>query len=298
MTIDLDSTICEVHGDHKQGAAFGYTKVLGYHPLVATRASTGEMLHVRFRKGSAGSGRGAERLVREVVGRARRAGATGPLTLRADSGFYSRHVVKACRDHKVAYSITAPQNSAVRRAIEQIKKDDWTPIDYTDNGEAWVAETPYGDGHRLVVRRTKLTVPQPALFPTFRYHAFVTDRVGDAVGDERRPPSPRRGRARDPRPERGVRARALPVGGLQRERCLGGARDDRAQLVALGRRARARDQRADRREDDPAQVPRAARSHHAPLTTTPAPPADGLALASGVDELLRAALRTADLTRS
>jgi hypothetical protein len=35
MTIDLDSTICEVHGDHKQGAAYGYTHTLGYHPLLA-----------------------------------------------------------------------------------------------------------------------------------------------------------------------------------------------------------------------------------------------------------------------
>jgi hypothetical protein len=25
MTIDLDSTVCEVHGYHKQGAAYGYT---------------------------------------------------------------------------------------------------------------------------------------------------------------------------------------------------------------------------------------------------------------------------------
>src|SRR5665213_2047194 len=31
MTIDMDSTICPVHGDQKQGAAFGYTRVLGYH---------------------------------------------------------------------------------------------------------------------------------------------------------------------------------------------------------------------------------------------------------------------------
>ena len=181
MTIDMDSTICPVHGDHKQGAAFGYTKVLGYHPLLATRAETGEALHVRFRKGSAGSGRGAERFVRELVGRIRRAGAAGPLTLRADSGFYSKYVVKACRDHKVAYSITAPQNSGVRRAIEAIAEESWTPIDYTESGEAWVAEIPYGDGHRLVVRRTRLADPQPALFPSFRYHAFITDRVGDAV---------------------------------------------------------------------------------------------------------------------
>ena len=38
MTIDLDSTICQVHGHHKGGAAYGYTRQLGYHPLLATRA--------------------------------------------------------------------------------------------------------------------------------------------------------------------------------------------------------------------------------------------------------------------
>ena len=38
-----------------------------------------------------------------------------------------------------------------------------------------MAETTYSAGHRLIVRRTRLTDPQPALFPTFRYHAFVTD---------------------------------------------------------------------------------------------------------------------------
>ena len=181
MTIDIDSTICPVPGDDKEGADFGYTHVRGYHPLLGTRADTGEALHVRFRKGSANSGRGAERFVRELLGRVRRAGSSGPLTLRADSGFYLHHVVKACRDHVVAYSITAPQNSGVKKAIGAIAEEDWVGIDYTENGEAWVAETPYGDGHRLVVRRTKLAGPQPALFPTFRYHAFVTNRVGDAV---------------------------------------------------------------------------------------------------------------------
>jgi hypothetical protein len=180
MTIDIDSTICEVHGKAKQGAAYGYTKVLGYHPLLATRADTGEVLHVRFRKGSAASGRGASRFVRELVGRVRRAGATGKLTLRADAGFYSAKVMAACTDHDVDYSITAPQNPNVRSAIEQIEESSWTPIDYTVSGEAWVAGIDY-QGRRLVVRRTKLAGPQPALFPVFRYHAFATNRTGDAV---------------------------------------------------------------------------------------------------------------------
>ncbi len=91
MIIEIDSTICDTHGHAKQGATFGYTKKRGYHPLVTTRADTGEVLHIRFRKGSANTGRGAQRFVREVIGRARRAGATGPLPLRADSGFWSKN---------------------------------------------------------------------------------------------------------------------------------------------------------------------------------------------------------------
>jgi hypothetical protein len=37
LVVDVDSTICEVHGDHEQGACYGYTHRLGYHPLLATR---------------------------------------------------------------------------------------------------------------------------------------------------------------------------------------------------------------------------------------------------------------------
>jgi hypothetical protein len=33
LVIDLDSFVCEVHGDHKQGAGFGYTHKLGYQEL-------------------------------------------------------------------------------------------------------------------------------------------------------------------------------------------------------------------------------------------------------------------------
>jgi hypothetical protein len=38
LTIDLDSTIVEVQCRKKQGAAFGYIKVRGYHPLRPGRA--------------------------------------------------------------------------------------------------------------------------------------------------------------------------------------------------------------------------------------------------------------------
>lgn len=180
MTMDLDSTVTEVHGDHKQGAAYGYTRVLGHHPLLATRADTGEVLHVRQRKGSANTGRGAERFVNELAGRVRRAGAAGALTLRADSGFHSAKVMAACRRHRIAFSITVNQTTLVKEAIAAIAPDAWCPIEYPTGGQAQVAETTY-KGDRLIVRRTRLVGAQAALWPDWRHHAFVTDRVGPTV---------------------------------------------------------------------------------------------------------------------
>jgi hypothetical protein len=189
MTIDLDSTITEVYGKAKGGAAYGYTKVLGHHPLIATRAETGEILHLRQRKGSAGSGRGAKRFAEELITRVRRAGATGALTVRADSGFFSFKLIEALHTKGVRFSITAVQNPVVTRAIAAIPEEAWTPIDYTLGGEAQVAETTYVTGRgpdqrefRLVVRRTRLVDPaQAKLWPDWRHHAFITDRDGDAV---------------------------------------------------------------------------------------------------------------------
>ncbi|MCH7670508.1 MAG: IS1380 family transposase [Acidobacteria bacterium] len=180
MTIDLDSTICEVHGTQKQGAAYGYTKVLGYHPLIATRADTGEILHIRQRKGSAGSGRGAQRFIEELVARIRRAGASGPLTLRADSGFFSWKTIATLKAKNVKFSITVPKNPAVARAIEGIGDEGWMPIGYTQDGEAHIGEALYNK-ERLIVRRTRLTGDQAQLFPDWRYHVFITNRTGTTV---------------------------------------------------------------------------------------------------------------------
>src|SRR5215207_7489199 len=69
LVVDVDSFVGEVCGRLKQGASYGYTRLLGYHPFLATRADTGEVLHVRLRKGSAGSARGVLRFVDELIAR-------------------------------------------------------------------------------------------------------------------------------------------------------------------------------------------------------------------------------------
>ncbi|GAC1355740.1 MAG: IS1380-like element ISMsm12 family transposase [Acidimicrobiales bacterium] len=181
LIIDMDSTVRQVFGHDKQGAAYGYTHELGLHPLMASRADTGEVLHTRFRSGNANTARGAQRFVRETLGRARRAGATGEVIVRADSGFWSNKVIGACRAHDTRFSITARQTRAVRAAIDSIPEGAWVPLaDYPDDGVCELAETWWGDD-RLIVRRTIIIGDQAPLFDTWRHHAFVTDRAGTAA---------------------------------------------------------------------------------------------------------------------
>jgi Transposase DDE domain group 1 len=77
LVIDVDSFVGEVCGRLKQGASYGYTKLLGYHPILATRADTREVLPIRLREGSANTQKGVERFVDELIARVERAGATG-----------------------------------------------------------------------------------------------------------------------------------------------------------------------------------------------------------------------------
>jgi hypothetical protein len=195
LTIDLDSTIVEVQGRKKQGAAFGYTKVRGYHPQLATCAQTGQVLMSRLRGGSAGAARGAASFLTETVSRVRAAGTTGQLTVRADSAFYSKAVLTTAVKLDVRFSITARQDKRIRAAIEAIADDAWQPIPYwlstPEVSGADVAETAFtvfasDKRHarqvRLVVRRVRPTPgSQLALFTEWDYHAFVTDRDGDVL---------------------------------------------------------------------------------------------------------------------
>lgn len=150
--------------------------------------------------------RGAASFFTETFARVRAASATGALTARLDPGCYSKKVVDACRRAGVAFSVTARMDTAIHRAIEAIEAASWTPIPYWSSdgtfgldeaGEpisgADVAETSctaFGKGKtgkagvscRLIVRRVRPTPgSQLALFTTFAYHAFITDRDGDTL---------------------------------------------------------------------------------------------------------------------
>ncbi|MFD0579545.1 IS1380 family transposase [Dactylosporangium darangshiense] len=221
--VDIDSLLRRVYGKQKQGAGFGHAKVGGYqvllrglNPLVAT-ISTPHAAPViaatLLRAGNAGSARGAASLLAEAIattkavlaaqaGSAATPAATEPvageIVVRADSAFYSRAVIGACRRARVRFSVTVRVDAKVRTAIATISEDAWTEIRYPQPvwddeqqrfiSRAHIAETSYTafEGTRqeitarLIVRRVpdlnRSTMDeQGELFTVWRYHAAFTD---------------------------------------------------------------------------------------------------------------------------
>ena len=162
--VDVDSFIGEVHGYEKQGASFGYTKRRGYHPLMASRAQTGEVLHVRLRKGKANSSRGVLRFAEELIARVARAGSSGEKLLRADSAFWNNTLMKRLEHAGWRYSISIRSQKGVVERIAGIPESAWTTLtDYPTGGEAQIAETTLA-GKRMIVRRTRLIGAQARTF--------------------------------------------------------------------------------------------------------------------------------------
>jgi len=201
--VDIDSLLRPVYGHAKQGASFGHTKIAGKQVLrkglspLATTISTEHgapvIAGVRLRAGKAGSGRGADSMVKEAIKTARAAGATGKILVRGDSAFGTGLVAAACIKAGVQFSLVLTKNRAVTRAIAAIPDDAWTPVHYPgavldpDTGElisdAEVAETTFTAfastknpvTARLVVRRVRDRAKIDELFPVWRHHPFLTN---------------------------------------------------------------------------------------------------------------------------
>jgi len=195
LVIDLDSSITPVHGHQQRGARYGHTRQLGYHPIFATSATTGEVIHARLRNGAANTQYGARRFFEETIARCRRAGHDGAFLVRADSGFLSYDLFRAIRRHGGDFSVSATMQAHVRAAIAAIDETDWRPIAYPGSGRAEIAETsvavdsrhrsganPLPERLRLVVRRVlnhDPDHPQQPLFSDYRYSPILTSRSDD-----------------------------------------------------------------------------------------------------------------------
>ena len=98
-------------------------------------------------------------------------GASGQLTVRADSGFYTHSVVSVCCKLDVRFSITIRQHKSLRNLIEAIPEADWTSIPYWMDGAADVAEQ--GEPGAAPVRLIVAVPNWPSSPPTARLHEML-----------------------------------------------------------------------------------------------------------------------------
>ena len=210
--LDVDDTIRETHGYHKQGAAYGYSKVMGLNAQVAilsTPLAAPVIAATRLRKGNIDSGHGAARLIADSLATLRRATTPGMVIVRADSAYFRHDVVAAATTGGAKFSVTARLNKAVVRTIASIDEAAWTPIRYPNAifdeqqqrwiSDAEVAEVPFTafTSHpkadhvtaRLIVRRVKRLNPKVAktqgeLLPDYRYHVLFTNTTLSLIDAE------------------------------------------------------------------------------------------------------------------
>ena len=210
VLLDVDDTIIEVHGHHKQGSGYGYSGVRGINAILAT-VKTGACAPVvigqRLRRGACGSPRGAARLIRDGLATIRRLNgmSNSPVLFRADSAYYGFASINAATTAGAAVSVTARMDPAVKRAIGTITADAWEAIEYTDaiydeDTKRWISTAEVAEvaftafqsrnksehiTGRLVVRRipelNRKHLEQPTLFDTHRFHAFFTTSTLDTV---------------------------------------------------------------------------------------------------------------------
>ena len=85
----------------------------------------------------------------------------------------------------VRFSITLRQHKSLHNVIEAIPEDAWTPIPYWMDGAADVyipfQSEPDAAPARLIGRVKPTPGSQLALFATYSYHGFITDRDGEML---------------------------------------------------------------------------------------------------------------------
>jgi Transposase DDE domain group 1 len=179
LILDVDATEIEAE---KQEAAWTYHHVQGYMPMLGY--VNGVCVGYEFREGNQSPSAG----ILEFVQRCEGALPKGKrIYFRSDSAAYQAAVINRYSQPGWSFSITADQDAAVRREIQNLPETAWTAYRTPDDiaTDRQMAETVHSmngteQAFRLIVLRWPN--PQPNLFEanSYGYHAVATNRTEPA----------------------------------------------------------------------------------------------------------------------
>ena len=178
LTVDVDSSIFEVHGYLKEGARYGYTRVRGLHPLLAFVHGARLLLGCRLRAGNRASSDGVVSFLGET---ARTLPGDRRVRWRMDAGFYSQKVERFCVARGDGFSISAKLMPCVRAAIEALPPQAWQSFAWEPQAEwAELRHQPIGwtRPYRLLVKRTPWYEKDQRILGEHFFTAVITNLTG------------------------------------------------------------------------------------------------------------------------
>jgi|SRR3990172_3640911 len=173
-TLDLDATAIEAN---KREAQMTYKGFKGYMPLEGYLAENGLKIYEEFREGNESPSKGLLEALKECQRRMPQGKKIK--RFRSDSAAYQAGIINHCEEDQIEYTITADQDSAVKKAIEAIPAEDWKPM--KDRDGAWIAETVHSMEHTkkafrlIVLKERELQLSLWGEGPKERYHAVASN---------------------------------------------------------------------------------------------------------------------------
>jgi len=125
-SLDLDSKICGVYGEQKEGADFGYEGTYGYHPELLSLAETSEWIDVVNRPCNEPSGENAAYLLRRNLPRIKETFYNS--CVRGDTKFGRGDVLEECDRHDANVCLGWAANPKLVKIAEGLPEQAWTAL--------------------------------------------------------------------------------------------------------------------------------------------------------------------------
>jgi len=179
LLIDLDSTVCTIHG-HQEGAAKGYNPgqrgKKSYHPLLGFENRSGTSLFGLLRKGNAYTSDGALDYLKIFFEQYPKQ--NYQVRFRGDAGFYSKEIVALISENSCGFAIVGDMTGPLKRLVGGLSyqaKDEIYSFAETMYQPVWWKEK-----YRYCIVRKKLQpdeTSQSTLFTlnAYSYSAIVTN---------------------------------------------------------------------------------------------------------------------------
>lgn len=158
VTIDLDAKDIEVYSTRKEHVVRSYKGEVSGRVHAAHWAQAGTVLAADLLDGRSDGRTHAPGQIDRAVDAVRTAGATGPVLIQGDTGYYAGKVAEKIAARGCLFRLGVPRSRPLWRAVAAVHEDDW--IDALDYPTAQVAVLDYAppgwpEGTRTMARRVR-----------------------------------------------------------------------------------------------------------------------------------------------